>query len=37
MMLRIGAVLIQEEKSIEYFSEKLCEARQEWCTHDQAQ
>ncbi|KAJ4722861.1 RNA-directed DNA polymerase [Melia azedarach] len=31
----IGAVLIQEGRPIEYFSEKLCDARQKWSTYDQ--
>ena len=31
----IGAILIQEGKPIEYFSEKLCDARQKWSTYDQ--
>ncbi|KAJ4723293.1 RNA-directed DNA polymerase [Melia azedarach] len=31
----IGVVLIQEDRPIEYFSEKLYDARQKWSTYDQ--
>ncbi|KAL5538163.1 hypothetical protein UlMin_045629 [Ulmus minor] len=34
-MLGIGAVLSQDGKPIEYFSEKLSEARQKWTTYEQ--
>ena len=34
-MLGIGAVLMQEGKPVEYFSEKLNEARQKWSTYEQ--
>lgn len=34
-MVGIGAVLQQEGRLIEFFSEKLCEARQKWSTYEQ--
>lgn len=34
-MLGIGAVLIQEGRPLEYFSEKLNKARQKWSTYEQ--
>lgn len=34
-MTGIGAVLIQEGRPVEFFSEKLCDARQKWSTYEQ--
>ena len=34
-MIGIGAILTKEDKPLEFFSEKLNEARQKWNTYEQ--